>query len=230
MQPPEIDSQIENESASSEDEDKQGEPQGWVKSLLDSKDPRTKLKPLIELRQSKRSEKQNKVQTDYALMMDVLKIEEPNSFEESQHDPQRKKAMQVEFVSNIKNDTCDLVDRSQKCEVIGTKWVYRVKYKSTGVLDKYKTRRVAKGFAQVESFDFQDTFSPIAKLTTIRTPLVVATHNKWQVLQMDIKLAFLNGLLKEEVYVEQPPGFLVPSYEDKVCKLKKALYRLKQAS
>ncbi|MCO5587808.1 hypothetical protein L7F22_041760 [Adiantum nelumboides] len=126
-------------------------------------------------------------------MMDVLKIEEPKSFEEAQHDPQWKEAIQVDFVSIIKNDTWDLVDRPQKCKVIGTKWVYRVKYKSNGVLNKCKARLVEK------------------------------------VLQMDVKLTFFIGFLNEEVYVEQPPRFLVPGYENKVFRLKKALYELKQA-
>ena len=88
---------------------------------------------------------------------------------------------------------------------------------------------VAKGFAQVEGFDFEETFTPIARMTTIRMVLAMAVEEGWPVYQMDVKLAFLNWNLEEEVYVEQPPGFVIPGSESKVCRLRKALYGLKQA-
>ena len=137
--------------------------------------------------------------------------------------------MKSEYGSIMKNNTQDLVDRPPMRKVIGTKWVYKTKYKSDGTLDKYKAQLVVKGFTQVHGFDYQDTFAPIARLTTIRSVLALAAQESWPVFQMDVKSTFLNGDLKEEVYVEQPLGFVILGSEGKVCKLKKALYKLKQA-
>jgi hypothetical protein len=88
---------------------------------------------------------------------------------------------------------------------------------------------VAKGFSQQPGIDYGETFSPVARLDTVRTILATTTQNKWQVFQLDVKSSFLNGILQEEVYVDQPPGFEVKGQEDKVYKLKKSLYGLKQA-
>jgi hypothetical protein len=88
---------------------------------------------------------------------------------------------------------------------------------------------VAKGYAQVAGLDFEETFGPVARLESIRILLAYATHHSFRLFQMDVKSAFLNGPIKEEVYVEQPPGFEDERYPDHVCKLSKALYGLKQA-
>ena len=96
-------------------------------------------------------------------------------------------------------------------------------------MEKFKARLVAQGYSQVEGLDFQDSFAPTTRMTTICTVIAVAAHKKWPIYQMDVKSAFLNGDLKEEVNVSQPPGFEVPHSMNKVCKLKKALYGLKQA-
>jgi hypothetical protein len=88
---------------------------------------------------------------------------------------------------------------------------------------------VAKGFSQQPGIDYGETFSPVARLDTIRTILATATQNKWKVYQLDVKSSFLNGILQEEVYVDQPPGYEVKGQEDKKYKLKKSLYGLKQA-
>lgn len=137
-------------------------------------------------------------------MAEIMKVKEPANLEEAMADPNWRGAMQSEYDSIIKNHTWDLVDWPTKRKVIGTKWVWKAKYRSDGSLEKYKARLVAKGFAQVEGFDVQETFAPTARLTTIRTVLALAAHGKWAVLQMDVKSAFLNGHLKEEVYVAQP--------------------------
>ena len=117
-------------------------------------------------------------------------------------DPNWKAAMQVEYDSIMKNQTWDLVDRPIKRKIIGTKWVWKAKYKSDGSLEKYKARLVvAQGYSQVEGFDFEDSFAPTATMTTIRVVLALAAHKQWLVFQMDVKSVFLNGHLKEEVYV-----------------------------
>ena len=109
----------------------------------------------------------------------------------------------------------------------GVKWVFKTKYLSDGSLDKHKACLVAKGYAQQPRIDFDDTFAPTARIATIRTVLVVVGKKGWPIYHMDVKSAFLNGDLKEEVYVEQLPGF--QQGKNMVYRLKKALYGLKQA-
>lgn len=207
----------------------------WVQQLFDERnhevnddDPRPD-----GLRRSKRIEEQNRSGqqlVNMALMSLIIEtVKEPVTVEEAMSDPNWKAAMQSEYDSIMKNDTWEIVDKPAKRKVIGTKWVWKVKYKADGSLDKYKARLVAQGFSQVEGFDVDETFAPTAKMTTIRLVIAAAAHYGWVVHQMDVKSAFLNGQLEEEVYVAQPPGFQVPNAEDKVCKLKKALYGLKQA-
>jgi hypothetical protein len=107
--------------------------------------------------------------------------------------------------------------------------VFRNKQDEHGVVTRNKARLVAKGYAQVAGLDFEETFAPIARLESIRILLAYAAHHSSRLFQMDVKSAFLNGPIKEEVYVEQPPGFQDKRYPDHVCKLSKALYGLKQA-
>ena len=135
-----------------------------------------------------------------------------------------QKAMRSEYNSVIENGTWKLVDYPSNVKPIGCKWVYRIKYKSNGEVDKYKARLVAKGFAQQEGIDYDETFAPTTKWNTIRTIINLVAHNGWKLHQMDVKIAFLNGDLKEEVFMTQPQGFEVEGQEHKVCKLKKDLY------
>jgi hypothetical protein len=113
--------------------------------------------------------------------------------------------------------------------VVGTKWVFRNKQDEHGVVIRNKARLVAKGYSQVEGFDFDETYAPVARLESIRLLLAYATYHGFKLYQMDVKSAFLNGPIKEEVYVEQPPGFKDSEYHNHVYKLSKAPYGLKQA-
>jgi hypothetical protein len=113
--------------------------------------------------------------------------------------------------------------------VVGTKWVFRNKQDEHGVVTRNKARLVAKGYSQVERLDFDETYAPVARLESIRILLAYATYHGFKLYQMDMKSAFLNGPIKEEVYVEQPPGFEDSEYPNHVYKLSKALYGLKQA-
>ena len=88
---------------------------------------------------------------------------------------------------------------------IGVKWIYKTKLNADGDVEKYKARLVAQGFSQQPGIDYNDTFSPLARLDTVRMVLAIAAHNKWYVHQMDVMYAFFNGSLEEEVYVRQPP-------------------------
>ena len=121
-----------------------------------------------------------------------------------------------------------LVDRPQHKQPIGVKWVYRTKLNPDGSINKYKARLVVKGYAQMFGVDFLETFAPVARLDTIRMLLSLIAHKRWKVYHLDVKSAFLNDYLQEEIYVEQPEGFQIKGEEQKVYKLKKTLYGLKQ--
>ena len=154
---------------------------------------------------------------------------EPADFTEAERDPKWVAAMQEELNMIEKNQTWELVPRPQHKNVIGVKWVFRTKLNANGSINKHKARLVVKGYAQMFGVDFSETFAPVARLDTIRLVLALAAQKGWKVFQLDVKSAFLNGYLQEEIYVEQPEGFSIKGHEDKVYLLKKALYGLKQA-
>jgi hypothetical protein len=136
--------------------------------------------------------------------------------------------MQEELNNFTRNEVWHLVPRPNQ-NVVGTKWVFRNKQDEHGVVTRNKARLVAKGYSQVEGLDFGETYAPVARLESIRILLAYATYNGFKIYQMDVKSAFLNGPIKKEVYVEQPPGFEDSEYPNHVYKLSKALYGLKQA-
>ena len=113
--------------------------------------------------------------------------------------------------------------------IIGTKWIFCNKTDEEGNVIHNKARLMAQGYTQVEGVDFDETFAPVALIESIRVLLTLAYHLKFKLYQMDVKSAFLNGFLKEEVYVAQPKGFIDPHFPDYVLYLKKELYGLKQA-
>jgi histone deacetylase 1/2 len=154
---------------------------------------------------------------------------ETHTVEEALSSKHWKEAMDKEYNALMKNKTWRLVPIKRGSNIIDCKWVWKIKYKADRSLDKYKGRLVAKGFKQWYGVDYEDTFSPVVKMATIRTILSIAVSRGWNLRQLDVENAFLHGVLNEEVYMRQPPG-----YEDKtrphfVCKLDKALYGLKQA-
>jgi hypothetical protein len=136
--------------------------------------------------------------------------------------------MQEELNNFTRNEVWHLVPCPNQ-NVVGTKWVFRNKQYEHGVVTRNKARLVAKGYSQVKSLDFGETYAPIARLESIHILLAYATYHGFKLYQMDVKSAFLNGPIKEEVYVEQPPGFEDSEYPNHVYKLSKALYGLKQA-
>ena len=126
-----------------------------------------------------------------------------------------------------KNDTRELVPRLEDKNIVGTKWVFKNKFNQDGQVIRNKARLVCKGYAQVEDIDFEETYALVDRLEEIRMFLALACHKNFKLYQMDVKYAFLNGKIEEEVYIEQPEGFLLLENRDYVCKLKKALYGLK---
>jgi len=140
-----------------------------------------------------------------------------------------KDAVRSEMDSITANGTWEVTDRPVGCKPVGCKWVFKKKLRPDGTIEKYKARLVAKGYTQKEGEDFFDTYSPVVRLTTIRVLLSLAASHGLLVHQMDVKTAFLNGELEEEIYMEQPDGFIAQGQEGKVCRLIKSLYGLKQA-
>ena len=124
----------------------------------------------------------------------------------------------------------ELVLRPKGVNVIETKWIFKNKSDEHGTVIRNKSKLVAQGYTQVEEVDFDETFASITRLESIRILLTIASHLNFKLYQMDVKSAFLNGMLQEEVYVGQPKGFVDPHRPDDVHKLKRALYGLKQAS
>ncbi|CAM8887225.1 unnamed protein product [Rhodiola kirilowii] len=154
---------------------------------------------------------------------------EPKNIKEAINDEYWVVAMQEELREFQRNNVWDLVPRSDRVNVIGTKWIFKNKSDEHGNITRNKARLVAQGYTQIEGIDFDETFAPVARLEAIRLLLALACHLKFKLFQMDVKSAFLNGLLNEEVYVSQPKGFEDPHHPDYVYRLKKALYGLKQA-
>lgn len=142
---------------------------------------------------------------------------------------QWKKAMQEEYDSLVKNNTWDLVSKPKQKNIIGCKWVFTTKRNTDGEIEKYKARLVAQGCFQKHNMDYFETYAPVVRHPTIRLILALAVQNKLLVNHIDIAAAYLNAHLDEEVYMRQPDNFVDPNQPEKVCKIKKSLYGLKQA-
>jgi histone deacetylase 1/2 len=140
-----------------------------------------------------------------------------------------KEAMDVEFNTLMKNKTWHLVPPVKGSNIVDCKWVFKEKRKADGSLDKDKARLVAKGFKQRYGIDYEDTFSPVIKMSTIRTILSIAVSKGWSLRRLDVQNVFLHGILEEKVYTRQPLGYEDKTRPNYVCMLDKALYGLKQA-
>ncbi|RVW18959.1 Retrovirus-related Pol polyprotein from transposon RE1 [Vitis vinifera] len=155
----------------------------------------------------------------------------PNSVQEALADPRWKAAMNEEMKSLQKNETWELVECPLGKKPVGCRWIYTVKYKADGSIERFKARLVAKGYTQTYGIDYTETFAPVAKINTVRVLLSLAANLDWPLQQFDVKNAFLHGELFEEVYMDLPPGCMVSEKQcQKVCKLKKSLYGLKKSS
>jgi len=162
-------------------------------------------------------------------MIGLLSVIEPTTVDEALSDDGWKLAIQEELNQFQRNDVWDLVPKHQQKIIIGTKWIFKNKLNEQGEVVRNKVRLVAEGYSQQEDIDYTEIFAPVARLEAIRLLLSYAVNHSIILYQMDVKSTFLNGVILEEVFVKQPPGFEDLKYPDHVYKLKKSLYGLKQA-
>lgn len=159
----------------------------------------------------------------------ITNHDEPKHFSQAVCHSYWREAMQREIHALEQNGTWEIVPLPPEKKAIASKWVYKIKFKPNGEVERYKARLVAKGFSQVEGVDFHETFAPVAKLVTISCLLAVAVKKCWEIQQLDVNNAFLHGDLHEDVYMHVPQGFAKPG-DTRMCKLKKSLYSLRQTS
>lgn len=167
----------------------------------------------------------------------ILTHSEPTTYQKAIENSEWCKAMKDEIYALELNKTWTVTDLPPGKVPIGCRWVYKVKFNADGIIERYKARLMAKGYTQLEGIDYHETFSPVAKLVTVRTLIAIAAAKGWYLHQFDVNNAFLHGNLEKEVYMEIPPGYSTDHISDfrdngalKVCKLNKSLYGLKQAS
>ena len=154
---------------------------------------------------------------------------DPIAFDEAIKDSKWRKAMDAEIEAIERNHTWELMELPEGEKTVGVKWIYRTKLNEKGEVDKFKARLVAKGYTQKYGIDYSKVFAPVARHDTIRMIISLAAMNEWTVFQLDVKSAFLHGELVEQVFVDQPPGYVKKGSKHMVYKLKRALYGLKQA-
>jgi hypothetical protein len=159
----------------------------------------------------------------------AVAADEPATLAEAEQDVHWWTAMTEEIQAIEDNHTWVLTNLPPGRKAIGLKWVFKVKRDEKGSVVKHKARLVVKGYSQQQGVDYEEIFTPVARLEAVRLLLALAANQGWEVHHMDVKSGFLNGDLMEEVYVSQPPGFVVTRREDKVLKLRQALYGLHQA-
>lgn len=163
--------------------------------------------------------------------VNIAEMEEPRTFQEAITGKDKEnwiKAMENEMQSLKENDTWTLISPPENTKVVSCKWIFKIKEDTNGRISCYKARLVARGYSQTKGLDFEETFAPVASRTSLRTLLSVAAAEDWEMEQFDVRTAFLYVDLEEEIFMEQPEGF-IEGKESDVCLLKKSLYGLKQA-
>ncbi|KAJ9561918.1 hypothetical protein OSB04_007078 [Centaurea solstitialis] len=186
-----------------------------------------------DLRRSNRVRQEPDRYLGFLVSQDSGDLNEPTSYGEAMsgsESEQWQEAMKAEMQSMYDNQVWELTDLPQHCRAVGRKWVFKKKTDMDGNVHTFKARLVAKGFTQTHGIDYDETFSPVAMLKSIRILMAISAYFNYEIWQMDVKTAFLNGKLTEDVYMEQPEGFEDPKNPNKVCKLLKSIYGLKQAS
>ncbi|GKB84587.1 retrovirus-related pol polyprotein from transposon TNT 1-94 [Tanacetum coccineum] len=204
---------------------------------FDESPPPTKLSPLVDddFGEEEPIRKNTKIINTNNEEDESIKVDEIINIKESKNHPldqvignlnQRTLRSQAQ---NHTNDVWELVPLPISQSVIGTKWVFRNKFDENSIVSRNKARLVAQGYNQQECIDYDETYAPVARLESIRILLAIAFANDFKLYQMDVKSAFLNSFINEDVYVAQPPGFIDFKKPNYVYKLKKDLNGLKQA-
>lgn len=189
------------------------------------------------LRRSTR-ERKSAISDDYVVYLvenecDLSIDKDPVSYKEDMECSDSEKwfnAMKEELKSMDDNNVWELTELPKGLKQVGCKWVFKTKRDSKGNIERYKAILVAKGYTQKDGIDYKETFSPVFKKESLRIIMAMEAHFNLELHQMDVKTAFLNGDLEEEVYMDQPEGFITSEKENMVCKLRKSIYGLKQAS
>jgi hypothetical protein len=182
----------------------------------------------------RRSQRERKRPDYYGVWIHSVETtnEEPTTAEEALKGPEKlewKNAMEKEIQSMHQNEVWDLVELPNERKAIGCRWVFKKKIGAGGEIERYKARLVAQGCSQKYGLDYDETFCPVIRFESVRTVIAIAAQNSLQLHQMDFTSAFLNGDLKDEIYMKQPDGFVESGKEQLVCKLKRSLYGLKQS-
>ena len=165
----------------------------------------------------------------YGMDVCLSSREEPTTYLEASKDQVWVKAMKEELDAIEKSATWELITPPIECRPIGLKWVFKIKKNSRGEVTRHNARLVAKGYSQRYGIDYEEVFTPVARFESIRVLMALAAQGRWELHHLDVKSAFLNGEIEEEIYVKQPEGFVLKGKEQCVFRLKKALYGLKQA-
>ena len=171
-------------------------------------------------------------QTQVEAFINLIAVDELASYAEAINSPNHelwKKAMEEEMESLLDKNTFELVERPEDRRIISCKWVWQIKRDSKGNIKRYKARLVARSFTQIHGLNYLDTYAPVTRLETIRLLCAMANKNDWEIRHIDIKTAYLNSNINEEIYMEIPDGFMTDQFKTKVLHLKKAIYGLKQA-
>ncbi|GJV87031.1 retrotransposon protein, putative, ty1-copia subclass [Tanacetum coccineum] len=194
--------------------------------------------PQEEVIPIRRSERPHRAPNRLCLNVEVEEhslgdLNEPASYKAAMLDSESNKwidAMNAEIQSMMDNMVWVLVDLPPGCKTVGSRWLFKKKTDMDGIVHVYKARLVAKGYTQLYGVDYEETFSPVADIRAIRILISIAAYYDYEIWQMDVKTAFLNGYLDEDIYMVQPEGFVDPNHPRKVCKLQRSIYGLKQAS
>ncbi|GJX85343.1 putative RNA-directed DNA polymerase [Tanacetum coccineum] len=194
--------------------------------------------PQEEVIPIRRSERTHRAPNRLCLNVEVEEhslgdLNEPTSYKAAMLDSESNKwidAMNAEIQSMMDNMVWVLVDLPPGCKTVGSRWLFKKKTDMDGIVHVYKARLVAKGYTQLYGVDYEETFSPVADIRAIRILISIAAYYDYEIWQMDVKTAFLNGYLDEDIYMVQPEGFVDPNHPRKVCKLQRSIYGLKQAS
>ena len=175
----------------------------WFRNTL--REAKGHVAPKGSFRERKRP---HKFSSYVALMSNIINSD-PYIFEEITEKQEWKDAMMEEYQSIMKNDVWEVVSRPEGKSVVNSKWIYKINHVADDIIKKYNEIFMARGFYQKEGEDYDETFAPIAKYTSIISIISISSTMGWKLHQMDVKTAFLNGVIEEDVYIEQPQGFLI---------------------